>query len=266
MRDSGPDSEPLLWDAALYDSRHSFVWQRGAELLDLLNPRPGEFILDLGCGPGRLTERIAAAGAETLGLDSSPEMIREAIKLHPGLRFEVGDGRDFNFNRRFDAVFSNAALHWIREPERVVHSIAKSLRPEGRFVAEFGGKGNISRVVEAFYLVLRETGFAAGPQANPWYFPSIAEYSAVLERHGLETTLAELFSRPSPLEDGRAGLRNWLKVFGGAFCSRVPEERREEFTRRVETLLEPALFHEGTWVLDYRRLRVVAVKIGCGPE
>ncbi|MGH9359078.1 MAG: class I SAM-dependent methyltransferase [Terriglobia bacterium] len=261
-----PAGEPLFWDAALYDSKHSFIWQRGSELLELLGPKPGEFILDLGCGTGRLTVQIAGAGAETLGIDSSPEMILEAIRLHPGLRFEVRDARDFSFNRPLDAVFSNAALHWVREPERVVRSIAKSLRAGGRFVAEFGGKGNISRVVEAFYLALGEMGFVAGRGINPWYYPSIAEYSAILERHGLETVFARLFDRPSPLEDGRAGLQNWLKLFAGAFYSRVPGDRQEEFTRRVETLLEPALFHDGTWVLDYRRLRIVAVKGGPSAE
>ena len=262
MGNSVPGGEPLVWDAALYDSKHSFVWQRGADLLELLRPEPGEVILDLGCGTGHLTEQIAVTASEVVGIDSSPEMIREAKKLHPGIRFEVGDARDFSFSRPFDAVFSNAALHWVREPERVVSSVAKSLRPGGRFVAEFGGKGNVRLVIEAFYLALGQMGFAAGPEVNPWYYPGIAEYSAILERHGMETTFATLFDRPTPLKDGRAGLRDWIRVFGGTFYGGVPEDRREEFSRRVETILEPGLFRDGAWVLDYRRLRILAVKGG----
>ena len=262
MGNSVPGGAPHLWDAALYDSKHSFVWQRASEILDALKPQSGEFILDLGCGTGRLTAQIAAAGAEAMGLDSSPEMIHEAKKLYPGLRFEVGDARDFNFSRHFDAIFSNAALHWIREPERVVRSVAEGLRPGGRFVAEFGGKGNVRQVIEAFHLALDQMGFAAGPELNPWYYPNIAEYSVLLERHGLETAFAALLDRPTPLEDGRAGLRNWIRVFGGAFYTRVPEDQREEFVRRAETLLEPAMFQGGIWVLDYRRLRILAVKAG----
>ncbi|MGH9356360.1 MAG: class I SAM-dependent methyltransferase, partial [Terriglobia bacterium] len=131
----GNTGAPVVWDAVLYDAKHSYVWQRGAELLDLLRPEPGEFILDLGCGTGRLTAQIAAAGAETIGLDSSPEMIREAAKLHPGLRFQSGDARDFTFDRPFNAIFSNAALHWVLEPERAVRSISNNLRMGGRFVA-----------------------------------------------------------------------------------------------------------------------------------
>lgn len=260
MGKSAPGSEAVIWDAALYDSKHSFVWQRGAGVLELLKPEPGESILDLGCGTGRLTVQIAAAGAEVLGLDSSPDMIREAQKLHPRLRFEVGDARDFSFSQPFDAVFSNAALHWVREPERVIHSVAKSLRPGGRFVAEFGGKGNVRRVIEAFYLALRQMGLTAGPELNPWYYPGIAEYTAILERHGLETTLATLFSRPTPLEEGWVGLRTWIRVFGGSFYGIVPENRHDDFASRVETILEPTLFRDGTWVLDYRRLRIFAVK------
>ncbi|MGH9357093.1 MAG: class I SAM-dependent methyltransferase, partial [Terriglobia bacterium] len=188
---------------------------------------------------------------------------REAARLHPDLSFHSGDARDFTFDRPFDAIFSNAALHWVLEPERAVRSISNSLRMGGRFVAEFGGRGNIRRVIEAFYLALRQMGYPAGPELGAsWYYPGIAEYSTILERHGLETSLAALFDRPTPLEEGRAGLRSWIRLFGGFFYGVVPEERRDEFARRVETILEPDLFHDGTWVLDYRRLRIVAVKTG----
>src|SRR2546423_15463085 len=134
---------PRGWDPGLYDGKHAFVWQYGASLVELLQPRPGERILDLGCGTGHLTAQLAAAGANVLGIDSDAAMIEQARKAYPALHFEQRDARDFHFDEPFDAVFSNAVLHWIKEPERVIVCLRRALKPGGRFVAEFGGRGNV---------------------------------------------------------------------------------------------------------------------------
>lgn len=251
----------MFWDPNLYDTKHSFVWERGAELIDLLAPAAGERILDLGCGTGHLTAKIAAFDSETIGIDSSPAMIAEASRNYPALHFEVADARDFWFDRPFDAIFSNAALHWITEPERVVESVHEALKPGGRFVAEFGGKGNVQALVQAFYDSLQLLGRASTEVKNPWYFPGIAEYSSLLESHGFEVVFATLFDRPTPLDQGQEGMRNWITMFAGAFCAAIPPERRDAFVRRVEQLLQPSLFRDGGWYVDYRRLRIVARKI-----
>jgi trans-aconitate methyltransferase len=250
-------AEKANWDAGLYDDKHSFVWKLAAAVLELLDAKPGERILDLGCGTGHLTARIAEAGAHVVGVDRSPEMIRQAKEKYPSLRFEVMDARQIALDGNFDAVFSNAALHWINEPERVISCIKKSLRPGGRFVAEFGGKGNTGELLKAVQHVWAKLGLA-GPAPHPWYYPSIAEYAGLLEQHGFEVTHATLFDRPTPLDDSERGLRNWLEMFGSAFVEGLPEATRERLLMEIERELRPKLFLGDHWVMDYRRLRMVA--------
>lgn len=249
------------WDAALYDACHSFVWQRGAELIDLLAPRPGERILDLGCGTGHLTARLAAAGARVTGLDSSPEMIAQARANFPDLPFLFADARDFVFEEPFDAVFSNAALHWIRPPEPVAHCIAAALRLGGRFVAELGGHGNIAGLIEGFLDARAAIGAPLEKDRLPWYFPSIGEYVPLLEREGLEVTFAHLFDRMTSLDDGPAGLANWLRMFGAPFTADLSPAQQKEFLRQAAALLRLDLFRDGSWHADYRRLRIAAVRL-----
>jgi trans-aconitate methyltransferase len=246
------------WDADLYDRRHAFVWQQGAALLDLLQPRPGERILDVGCGTGHLTAQLAATGADVVGIDRSPAMIEQARRSYPQLRLEVADARDFAFAEPFDAVFSNAALHWVTEPERVIARVRAALKPGGRFVAEFGGRGNVRTVVAS--LVDAAAAFGCGPWANPWYFPGVGEYASLLERGGLEVTYAALFDRWTPLE-GEHGLRNWVAMFANDLLAGVGPERREAFLEHVEARARPVLYRNGTWHADYRRLRVVAFRM-----
>jgi trans-aconitate methyltransferase len=245
----------MSWNPALYDAKHAFVWQHGAALIELLQPEAGERILDLGCGTGQLTAQLAAAGANVLGVDLSEEMIAAARRQHPQLRFEIADARALPFDGEFDSVFSNAALHWVEEAESAAAGIARALKPGGRFVAEFGGRGNVKTLWGAIQAAFSRV---VGDEAvSPWYFPGVAEYATVLERAGLEVTYATLFDRFTPLE-GDNGLRNWVAMFGDHVLGRVPAERREAFLKAVEENARGPLRHEGVWFADYRRLRVVA--------
>jgi trans-aconitate methyltransferase len=247
------------WDAGLYDSRHSFVWEYGESLIELLAPRPGERTLDLGCGTGHLTARLAAAGAVVVGLDSSADMLAQAQKAYLDLEFVQGDARAFSFDRPFDAVFSNAALHWIRPPEAVIARIVACLRPGGRMVVEFGGHGNVQAIARAMTKAAERTGLPFGGSLH--YYPRLGEYATLLESAGLEVRFATLFDRPTALE-GEGGLRDWIRMFCGEMLEALPAERRDEFLRAVEDAGRAELFRDGGWVADYRRLRVVAVRVG----
>ena len=245
------------WNSALYDEKHSFVWKLAEGVLELLDAKHGERILDLGCGTGHLTAKIAEAGVHVVGVDRSSEMIRQAREKYPALRFEVMDARELTLGGTFDAVFSNATLHWIKEPERVIDGIGKLLRPGGRFVAELGGKGNTNEFVKAVGRAWQKLALP-GPPPHPWYYPSVAEYAALLEKNGFAVTYAILFDRPTPLDDGERGLRNWLEMFGASFTEALPDTKRGRLKEEIEEQLRPILFLDGHWVMDYRRLRIVA--------
>lgn len=246
------------WDAKLYDSKHSFVANLGTDLVELLSPKPGETILDLGCGAGYLTNKIASSGAEVIGIDNAPTMIEQARINYPNLKFEVADGTNLQFIEEFDAVFSNAVLHWIKEPEKVVSGIWQALKPAGRFVAEFGGKGNVKAIVTTIENVIQAVGYPT-VELNPWYFPSIGEYATLLEQQGLQLTFATLFERPTPLEDGEKGMQNWLKMFANSFFQAIPADKQTSILAEIENQLRP-MYQNGTWFADYKRIRVIAIK------
>ena len=246
---------PDRWDSALYDDRHSFVWKRAGDLIDLLDPQPGEHILDLGCGTGHLTSQIAERGADVIGLDASASMIAQARQNYPKLKFVLADARTFELGSGFDAVFSNAALHWIPEPAQVIASVAGALKPGGRFVLEMGAKGNIARIVEALVAVLEEAGYKA---TNPWYFPSAAEYASALEQQNFEVQALWTIERWSKLEHPERGLREWLEMFAGVWFEGVPAKARGALVAEIESRLQASLFRDNAWWADYRRLRVVA--------
>ncbi len=246
------------WDAELYDSKHAFVSQLGASLIELLSPQKQERILDLGCGTGYLTQQIAETGATVMGIDSAATMIEQARKNYPSLSFGVEDATALPFTEEFDAVFSNAVLHWIQQPELVVSGVWRSLKPGGRFVAEFGGRGNVQAIATALYKVLESAGYATAA-LNPWYFPTIGEYGTILEKQGFELTFATLFERPTPLE-GEQGMQNWLQMFAKSLFSVVPTEEQPSVLAKIEADVRPQLYHDGTWFADYKRIRVLAIK------
>lgn len=218
-----------------------------------MDPKAGETIVDLGCGTGELTKELADRGSSVFGIDADPNMIDKAQEQFPQLEFAVADARTFQVDTPVDAIFSNAALHWIPDAEPLVESISKALKPGGRFVAEFGGKGNVYHI-ENF--LSKHTG-----AATPWYFPSIAEYSSLLEKYGLETTSASLFDRPTPLNEDKKGLRNWILMFGGTFTAGMDEKELDELLSKAELELRDQLYKDDQWIADYRRIRITAAKL-----
>ena len=255
------------WDAEAYDESFRFVSDHGLELVRLLDPQPGERIVDLGCGTGRLAAAIAGAGAEVVGIDSDPAMIGRARAQFPALRFERGDGERLDEDRErwggpFDAVCSNAALHWMTRPEAVLRGVAGLLRPGGRFVAELGAAGNIAIVEAALRAALEEAGVPRAEQPAPWYFPSPADYASLLEQHGFEVRALWCFERPTPLEGGPEGLDAWLRMFAGRFLAPLSRADASAVVRAVEDRTSARLCRDGTWVCDYKRLRFRAERVG----
>ena len=248
------------WNAQLYENNHAFVWQYGEDVVQLLAPQPKEQILDLGCGTGHLTAKIAASGAKVVGMDADVAMIEQAKQNYPELEFVIADAQKFRFDRSFDAVFSNATLHWVRDPEAAIQCIERALKPAGRLVAEFGGKGNIQTILQAIDQALNTIG-QSSQRLNPWYFPSISEYTNLLEKNGFEVSFAVLFDRPTLVED-QAGLVNWLEMFANCFFTNASAQERSNLLIAIENNLRPVLYQDGSWILDYRRLRVLATKRG----
>ncbi|KDE58180.1 methyltransferase type 11 [Halostagnicola sp. A56] len=253
-----PHRDGDQWDADAYDDSHSFVPEYGENLLEWLDPEPDDRVLDVGCGTGQLTAKIAARGADVVGIDHSEAMIERARSSHSNCSFVRADATEFDPDEPFDAVFSNAALHWISEQDAVLESIRNALRPGGRFVAELGGANNVRLITDALETELRARGYET---ANPWYFPSIGEYAPRLEAHGFEVRSARLFDRPTEFENGDDGLTNWLEMFGEEFFESVPADERDAIVAAVEDELRPTLFRDGSWIADYRRLRFAAVAL-----
>lgn len=247
------------WDAELYDDKLSFVSRLGRGVVELLDPRPGERILDLGCGTGDLTREIAGAGADLLGIDNAQSMIEKARLKYPDIPFMVANAETFRTAELFDAAFSNAALHWMKNASKVAESVWLALRPGGRFVAEFGGRGNVEAITGGIYGVLAEYGTSA-EERNPWYYPSIGEYSTLLEKQGFWVVYAIHFDRPTRLEGGENGMKHWLDMFAGSFLEGFSQSEKNLLYKKIENRLKPALYKDGTWIADYRRIRVMAVK------
>ncbi len=249
-----PNGTGQRWEAGGYRRHAGFVPDLGMPVLELLAPRPGERILDLGCGEGTLTARLAEAGCAVVGVDASPEFVAAARAR--GLDARVGDAHALDVGAGFDAVFSNAALHWMTRPDAVLAGVARALKPGGRFVGEFGGAGNVAGIVAALTAALDRRGLD-GAAANPWYFPTPEEYRARLERAGFTVASIALIPRPTPLPTDMAG---WLATFAQSFLNRLPEEERPACLAEVTGALAPTLRGaDGGWTADYVRLRFSAV-------
>lgn len=247
---------PQTWNPETYGRNAAFVPALGEGVLEWLAAQPGERILDLGCGDGRLTEKIVAAGATVTGLDASEEMVTAARAR--GLKIDHGSAEKLPYpDHVFDAVFSNAALHWVRGQDDMLNQVRRVLRPGGRFVAEMGGHGNIATIRVAFAAVLTRHGFASlGHRGN--YYPTLEAYKHRLERHGFALNKITLFPRPTPLP--QSGMAGWLNTFCRGALDHLPQHLQPTVVDETVALLAPALRdHEGQWTADYVRLRFHAV-------
>ena len=249
----------MKWNASLYDNSHNFVSKYGESLLSILNPKEGETILDLGCGTGDLTEKIALSGATVIGIDESAEMISTAQKKFPNIDFRQLNAIDFELDQQFDAIFSNAVLHWILDKEKVINQIFRHLKTGGRLVAEFGGKGNMQIMVNTLKEVFIENNLPENARINFWYFPSIGEYANELEKSGFRVSFAQHFDRPTPL-DGTDGVKIWFKMFGYQFFVGLDESRIDQILDDVQKRLKSSLLKDGVWYADYKRIQILAIK------
>ncbi|MFD1610486.1 class I SAM-dependent methyltransferase [Sphingomonas tabacisoli] len=240
------------WSPTDYAKNAAFVPELGRAVVELLAPRAGERILDLGCGDGVLTEALVAAGAEVVGVDASPEMIAAAKAR--GLDARVMDGQALDFDGEFDAVFSNAALHWMLDPAAVARGVFRALKPGGRFVGEQGGAGNIAQLRSALREVLNARGYPV-PAEDPQWYASPEEFTDVYAGAGFGDVEAWLIDRPTPLPAGAAA---WYKTFRAGFldAAHVPETEIDAVTAEAEERAAPALRQpDGRWIADYVRLR-----------
>ena len=248
------------WNPALYDDKHAFVFKYGEDLVDLLAPQKGERILDLGCGTGYLTNVIATSGATVVGIDNSLEMITKAKAAYPEQEFKVQPGEEFHFDDHFDAIFSNAALHWMLQKEKVIDCMYRNLKRTGRVVLEMGGKHNVEKIITALQDSLIKHGYQKNAAISLWYFPSESEYTALLEKRGFTITYAAHFSRETKLVDNENGIKDWIKMFGSAFLKGIDENVIDGILTEVQNMLHPLLFRDNNWYADYKRVRVIATK------
>jgi len=249
-------SAAQTWDPASYARNARFVSELGSPVLELLAPQPGERILDLGCGDGALTKKLVELGCEVVAVDASAPQVEAARTL--GLDAHVMSAEALPFGEEFDAVFSNAVLHWIKHADAMIAGVYRSLKPGGRFVAECGGYGCVHKIRTALVVALDRRGMD-GEARVPWYFPTPGDYATRLERAGFRVDSIALIPRPTPLPGDIIG---WLETFAHSFLDGLSGVARQEYLQEVRTVLEPQLRERtGTWVADYVRLRFAATKV-----
>lgn len=248
-----------LWNASLYDEKHLFVSNYGNDLIELLNPKQGEKVLDLGCGTGDLANVLYGLNMDVIGIDHSENMIQQAQNKYPHIPFYVADATQLTYQNEFDCVFSNATLHWIKTPEAVLQGIYQGLKPGGRMVVEFGGAGNVQTITDELIKQIQEAGISFTDEHFPWYFPAIGEYTSLLESIGFHVSYALHFSRPTKLS-GENGLRNWLEMFSPSLFESVESHVKTHIFNTTIDNLHTQLFHNNSWYADYKRIRIIALK------
>lgn len=250
----------IKWDADKYTSDFSFVHQYGNSVAELIDRNYAATVLDLGCGNGALTKYLSEKGYSVKGMDSSKELLDIARRSYPELEFFEGDAVNFTVAEPVDAVFSNAVFHWIdkNRQQDMMKCVHSALKVNGQFVFEFGGYGNNRLIHSALASVFAEHGYC---YENPFYFPAIGEYSALLESTGFLVKYAALFDRPTELK-GESGIKDWINMFVKAPFSAVKTEReKEEIIDKAAELLRSELFIGGKWYADYVRIRMKAVRL-----
>lgn len=252
----------MKWNAELYDQKHNFVYKYGANFLETLEVKPGENILDLGCGSGFLTNEIREKGAMVLGVDSSAEMIDQAKRNYPETEFKVADATNLGFDASFTAVFSNAVLHWIKAKDqpKMIDAVFRTLKPGGRFVAEMGGKGNVGLMISTLRNILDQYGYKQQSEMDYLFFPSVGEYASMLEKAGFRVIYAAHFDRETLLQDQAEGVKKWITMFASDFFIGVKEAHRQIILNELAGQLQPVYEKNGEWYADYKRLRFIAVK------
>lgn len=252
-------SEIMEWNTALYNTKHHFVAEYGKELLDFIPDSPEQSILDLGCGTGTLTAQLSHLASKVIGIDSSQSMIKKAKEQFGHIEFTVCDALNLPFEQEFDIIFSNAVFHWIADHSLLLKNISRSLKPEGSLVCEFGAKGNIAAIENAFAKTIKELGFNYQTKFN---FTTVDAFSSLLEKNGFVIDTVYDYDRPTILSDGKQGLKNWIKQFFSAEMAIIPKYLHNAVFQNIEKLIKNTQWTGQEWVADYRRLRAIAHKTG----
>lgn len=245
----------MEWNASLYEKHHGFVAEYGKGLLEFVTPDPRQAILDLGCGTGTLTHELAGRAGRVVGIDASPEMVATARRSFPNIEFLVADALELPFENQFEVVFSNAVLHWLRDHERLLKNIRRALKPGGRLVCEFGARGNVAAIEDAFARACEEQGLRYESRFN---FPAPDAFAQLLKANQFSPDLMVAYHRPTVLHEGEQGLRCWMRQFFAGHLQPLSAEQQEYLLGRAEALARPRLWDGNAWVADYRRLRAVA--------
>jgi len=243
------------WNADNYNKHADFASNLAFPVVALLNPQENERILDLGCGDGTLAVEIEKFSTKVVAVDLSESMVEKTKEK--SIEAYIMSATELPYENEFNAVFSNAVLHWVKEPEIAIRKISNALKTNGRFIAEFGGYGNIKYLTDAMQEVF-DKNKEYGEFNNPWYFPKDTDYKQMLEANGFEVEYIELIPRPTKIDD----ITNWLDIFANGIVSHLTEEQQSVFKEEVRGILKPKIYNEKDgWVADYVRLRFKATKV-----
>ena len=250
----------IKWDADKYTEDFSFVHQYGNSVMELIDADKGSYVLDLGCGNGALTKALQDKGYLVKGLDASKELLGIARKNYPAIEFVQGDATNFALSEPVDVVFSNAVFHWINQEQQqdMLQCVYNAVKKNGQFVFEFGGYGNNQHIHSALATIFSEYGYC---YEMPFYFPTISEYTTLLENTGFRVKYAVLFDRPTELK-GSNGLKDWIHMFVKTPFSVIDEEhKKEEIIDKAVEVLQNDLYINGKWYADYVRIRIKAIRL-----